>query len=56
MLARLADEEAQRPFDLTNGRLWRVRLIRLSRTEHVLALVMHHIASDAWSVGGLFRE
>ncbi|HEX7333279.1 MAG TPA: amino acid adenylation domain-containing protein [Pyrinomonadaceae bacterium] len=56
VLSRLADEEAQRQFDLTNGRLWRVRLIRLSRTEHVLVLVMHHIASDAWSVGVLFRE
>jgi len=31
-------------------------LWRLSAAEHVLALVMHHIVSDGWSMGVLVRE
>ncbi len=48
---RLALAEAQRPFDLSSGPLFRVRLLRLSAEEHVLVLSMHHIISDGWSVG-----
>jgi amino acid adenylation domain-containing protein len=53
---RLAAEEAARPFDLAAGPVFRPRLLRLDADEHVLLLSMHHIASDAWSVGVLFRE
>ena len=52
----LAAAEAQRPFDLEAGGLLRVKLWRLSAEEHVLALVMHHIVSDGWSMGVLVRE
>src|SRR6185503_16696690 len=31
-------------------------LLRLGATEHVLLLTMHHIASDAWSIGVLYQE
>src|SRR5262249_19666268 len=34
----------------------RVTLFRLSPTEHALMLVMHHIASDGWSMAILYRE
>ncbi|HWS53530.1 MAG TPA: condensation domain-containing protein, partial [Pyrinomonadaceae bacterium] len=54
--ARLAAEEARRPFDLSRGPLLRASLLRLSEDEHVLLLTMHHIASDAWSLGVLIRE
>ncbi len=37
-------------FDLTQGPLFRVLLVRLSAQEHVLVLVMHHIISDGWSL------
>ncbi|MER2513276.1 MAG: non-ribosomal peptide synthase/polyketide synthase [Nitrosomonas ureae] len=37
------------PFDLTQGSLLRVALIRVSAEEHHLVVVMHHIISDAWS-------
>ena len=37
------------PFDLTQGPLLRVALIRLETEEHYLVVVMHHIISDAWS-------
>ena len=53
---RLATEEAQRPFDLARGPLLRTRLLRLGEEDHVLLLTMHHIVSDGWSAGVLFRE
>ncbi|MGH7580638.1 MAG: non-ribosomal peptide synthetase, partial [Gemmatimonadales bacterium] len=53
---QLAEEEIRRPFDLTRAPLLRVRLLRLGREDHVLILTMHHIVSDEWSVGVLFRE
>ncbi|WP_164019479.1 non-ribosomal peptide synthase/polyketide synthase, partial [Pyxidicoccus trucidator] len=53
---RLAYEEALRPFELTRGPLLRTTLLRLSDTEHVLLLCMHHIVSDGWSMGVLVRE
>jgi amino acid adenylation domain-containing protein len=53
---RLTAREAQAPFDLSNGPLLRTLLIKLSDQDHVLLLVMHHIVSDAWSMGLLTRE
>ncbi|HYP26944.1 MAG TPA: amino acid adenylation domain-containing protein [Blastocatellia bacterium] len=52
----ILNEEARRPFDLAGGPLLRARLLRLSGQEHVLMLTMHHIISDGWSMGVLFRE
>jgi amino acid adenylation domain-containing protein/non-ribosomal peptide synthase protein (TIGR01720 family) len=37
------------PFDLTQGPLLRVAVIRLDAQEHHLIVAMHHIISDAWS-------
>ncbi|GAB1537494.1 hypothetical protein NUACC21_01380 [Scytonema sp. NUACC21] len=48
--------EAVRPFDLATDLLVRASLFQLQPTEHVLLLVMHHIVSDAWSMGVLVRE
>jgi len=53
---RLALKEAQQPFDLARGPLFRVQLLRLASQDHVLVFNMHHIVSDAWSVGVLVRE
>ncbi|GAU68945.1 tyrocidine synthetase I [Streptomyces sp. NBRC 110611] len=44
------------PFDLATGPLLRFRLLRLGPDEHVLALAMHHLISDGWSVGVLVSE
>jgi aspartate racemase len=49
-------EDARRPFDLTRDLMLRVTLFRLHAEHHVLLLTMHHVASDGWSVGLLFRE
>jgi non-ribosomal peptide synthetase component F/acyl carrier protein len=53
---RLADGQASTPFDLAAGPLFRCLLVRLSDTEYVLSITMHHIISDAWSVGLFVRE
>lgn len=55
-LRRLMDDEARRPFDLATGPLFRLRLLRLGEEEHVLAVTMHHIISDGWSMGVATRE
>ena len=48
--------EARRPFDLQRDLPCRVTLLRLAETDHILLIVTHHIASDGWSRGILFRE
>jgi len=53
---RLAELESERPFDLAASPLLRMLLLRLSDCEHVALLTMHHIVSDAWSIGILVRE
>lgn len=55
-LARLLRDEARHPFDLGQGALLRALVIRVAPEEHVLLLTMHHIISDGWSLGVLFRE
>jgi amino acid adenylation domain-containing protein len=52
----LAAHEAQRPFDLARGPLLRISLLQLGSDEHVLLLTIHHIISDAWSIGVFLRE
>ncbi|KZN35381.1 non-ribosomal peptide synthetase [Pseudoalteromonas luteoviolacea] len=39
----------QEPFALEQGDNFRAALVKLSEERHQLILVMHHIASDAWS-------
>ncbi len=55
-VTRRAGEAARQPFDLAAGPLFRAVLLRLGAEEHVLLLGMHHIVSDGWSMGILFRE
>jgi len=53
---QLRDADSLRPFDLEQGPLLRATLMRLQATEHVIVFTMHHIISDAWSMGLLVRE
>jgi amino acid adenylation domain-containing protein len=55
-LQRVMAEEARAPFDLRRGPLVRGRLVRLADDDHLLLLTMHHIVTDAWSMGVLFDE
>lgn len=53
---RIADEEIRRPFNLAADLMMRAGLFCLAAEEHILFLAMHHIASDGWSMGILYRE
>ena len=48
--------DARSPFDLTMGCLFRTLVLRLSSEEHMVAVNMHHIISDAWSLEVLVQE
>src|SRR6185503_1898065 len=53
---RLVNEEALRCFDLAQGPLLRLSLLKLGEEEHVAVFTMHHIISDGWSMEILVRE
>jgi amino acid adenylation domain-containing protein len=53
---RLVAREADAPFDLARGPLVRARLVRLAEDDHLLLVTMHHVVSDAWSMGVFTRE
>jgi amino acid adenylation domain-containing protein len=55
-LRSLLVQEANRPFDVRSDLPWRTSLLRLSPTEHVLTMTMHHIVADGWSMGILTRD
>lgn len=55
-LARLAQDEAKKPFDLAEGPVYRVNLAKLGEAEHILLFEIHHIAFDGWSGGVLIQE
>lgn len=48
--------EATQAFDLQNGPLLSLRLLRLAAQEHVLLLTLHHIIADGWSMNILIDE
>nr|WP_123476665.1 non-ribosomal peptide synthetase [Pseudomonas canadensis] len=50
------EAEIARPFDLQEGPLLRVSLLRLAEDDHVLVLVQHHIVSDGWSMQVMVDE
>ncbi len=45
-----------RPFDLASAPMLRATLLRLEPDRHLLLLVVHHVAADAWSLGVLLRD
>jgi len=49
-------ELAALSFDIREGPLLRVFLVEQAPEVHVLLLLSHHIVSDAWSSGVLFRD
>ncbi|RRR64228.1 condensation domain-containing protein, partial [Streptomyces sp. RP5T] len=55
-LERAMTEEAGRGFDLGTQLPLRSVLLRLTPTEHVLLVVLHHIAADGWSMDPLARD
>jgi amino acid adenylation domain-containing protein/non-ribosomal peptide synthase protein (TIGR01720 family) len=54
--ARLARDEAARPFDLATGPLLRVSVLRMGDADTTVLFTTHHIVSDGWSRDVLVRE
>jgi len=54
--ARIARVVVSQPFDLNRGPVFRSCLVRLAGDHRTFWVTMHHIVSDAWSMGVLFRE
>lgn len=53
---RHATEAAQQPFDLEQGPLLRVKLLRLKQEEYIFLVTIHHIIYDGWSHSVFIQE
>ncbi|MBC9795256.1 amino acid adenylation domain-containing protein [Sinomicrobium weinanense] len=53
---KIAEEEAQTPFDLERGPMLRSYLLQVEDHRYVFVFNMHHIISDGWSLNVLTRE
>jgi amino acid adenylation domain-containing protein len=51
-----ARAEAERAFDLEEGKLFRIQLFKLSEAEHIALLTMHEIILDGWATCVMIRE
>lgn len=56
ILKKLVRGKITEPFDLEKSAPQRFGLIKLSETEHIAVLVLHHIISDAWSMNIFVQE
>ncbi|HEX6041976.1 non-ribosomal peptide synthetase, partial [Longimicrobium sp.] len=54
--ARLTAEEAARPFDLAEGPLLRVTVLRLAEDDALVLFTLHHVVGDGWSQDVLVRD
>ena len=54
--AASADALVREPFDLSAGPLLRAALIRMAPASHLLALSLHHIVADGWSMEVLLSD
>lgn len=43
------NQEFERPFDLSRGPLFRIRLFKLGERDYIFLRTLHHIISDGWS-------
>ena len=53
---KMLREEAAKGFDLSQGPLMRVKVLKLEEDERLVFFNMHHIISDGWSMGILISE
>ena len=53
---RRVEDDAERPFDLAAGPLFRAALLRVDAEDHVLLLALHHAVGDGVSLEVFLRE
>ena len=52
----IAREIFSEPFDLLQGPLYRVELLRRAPDDHVLVFAIHHAIADGWTLGVFIQE
>jgi hypothetical protein len=52
----LTEEMFARPFDLVQGPLYRVEILKRSASEYVMAFAIHHAIADGWTLGIFVEE
>lgn len=55
-VAALMDRISARGFDYASAPAWSVVIVRLAPARHVLALTVHHMIVDLWSIGLMIDE
>ena len=55
-LSGIIEAEKLKPFNLETGPLFRITVVRLTKTKHAIVIAMHHIISDGWSMAILVQE
>lgn len=55
-IRQIIHEEANTPFALEGGALFRAGLVVVRPDEHVILFTFHHIICDGWSIGVFSRE
>lgn len=50
------EAQVRQPFTLAGGALFRPALLKVDAHTHLLALVVHHVIADGWSLGLMARE
>ena len=48
--------DSSKVFDIENGPLFRVSLLKIADDEHLLLFTIHHIISDGWSIMVMINE
>ncbi|KAK9765158.1 hypothetical protein K7432_006735 [Basidiobolus ranarum] len=56
LVKSIITQESGKPFNMAEGPLIRVNLVRVKPEVHVLIIVLHHIISDGWSITVLQKE
>lgn len=55
-LKQIIKQQEVKQFDLSNGPLLSVTLIRTEENVHIFLFIIHHIISDGWSIDVLFND
>lgn len=55
-LNEIIGEDVAAPFDLPNGPLFDVKVVKLSEQLHYVIITAHHIVCDGWSMGIVMQD